>query len=237
MVETPIGRMLNHKLRSIRMKRTPLALTALAFLLTIVSLPARLHAQKFEGTVEFNISTDEANVPMTYMMKGNNIRVETEGRPGMKAVFLIDVKENKSYMIIDPMKMYMESPEPQSADSNKPAMDIKKTGKTQKLLGYDCEEFLIKDGERETNVWVTKALGAFELYRMGGGRQRSSAEAWQKAIGSKGGFPLLAVTKMSGKQISSLKATKVEKKSLDDSIFKIPEGYQRMDTSMMRRPR
>jgi hypothetical protein len=236
MVEAPMNRMYNHKLRSNRMKRTSVVLAALALLLSIVSVPSRLHAQTFEGTVEFSISTDEGNVPMTYMMKGNNIRVEMEGRPGMKAVFLIDVKENKSYMIIDPMKMYMESPEPQSTDSGKPAMDIKKTGKTQKLLGYDCEEFLIKDGERETNVWVTKALGAFELYRMGGGRQRSSADAWQKAIGGKGGFPLLAVTKTDGKQTSSLKAVKVEKKSLDDSIFKIPEGYQKMDASMMRRP-
>jgi hypothetical protein len=219
------------------MKRSLLVPITAILVLFVGTLPSQLLAQAFEGVIEFSVSSNQEDHPMTYMMKGNNIRVEMEGRPGMKAVFLIDTKEGKSYMVMDPMKMYMESPEPQIADSGRPAVEIKKTGKTQKLLGYDCEEYLVKDGERETDVWMTKELGAFELYRMGGGRQRSSAEAWQKAIGGKGGFPLLAVTKMSGKELSSLKATKVEKKSLDDSLFKIPEGYQRMDTSTMRRPR
>ena len=219
------------------MKRGSTMLASIALVLLPLVLPSQLRTQTFEGVIEFTATSTEGTVPITYMVKGNNVRVETEGRPGMKAVFLIDVKANKSVMIVDAMKMYMETPQSATGDSAQPKSEITKTGKTQKILGYDCEEFLVKEGEQESDVWVTKELGAFELFRMGGNRQRSNAEAWQKAIGGKGGFPLLAVTKTAGKDLSSLKATKVEKKSLDDSMFKIPDGYQKFDSSMMRRPR
>lgn len=219
------------------MKHVSLILASLVLALSLLAMPSQLRAQAFEGVIEFTATSPEGTIPITYLVKGNNVRVETEGRPGMKAVFLIDVKANKSLMIVDAMKMYMETPQSATEDSAKPKSEITKTGKTQKILGYECEEFLVKDGEQESDVWVTKALGSFELFRMGGNRQRSNAEAWQKAIGGKGGFPLLATTKSGGKDQSNLKVTKVEKKSLDDSIFKIPEGYQKFDSSMMRRPR
>ncbi len=219
------------------MKRTPVILIALAIVIAILSFPSHLNAQKFEGTVEFTVTTDQGTMPMTYMIKGGDVRVEMEGRPGMKAIFLIDAKENKTIMVIDAMKMYMESPVPQLPDTGESKVTFKKTGKTQKLLGYDCEEYLVTDGEHQTSVWITDKLGTFELFRMGGGRQRSRVEAWQKEIGNKGGFPLLAVTKSGDKEVSTFKATKVEQKSLDEALFKIPEGYQKMDQSMMRRPR
>ena len=219
------------------MKRTPVLLAAIVLLLSFASLPSQLRAQKFEGTVEFSVTTDERAVPMTYMIKGDNIRMEMEGRPGMKAVILFNVKDKKTITIIEGMKMYMESPVPQAADSAAPKVEFKKTGKSQKILGYDCEEYLITSENHETSVWVTDKLGSFELYKMGGGRQRAAVDAWQKEIGSKGGFPLLAVTKTDGKDVATMKVTKIEKKSLDESLFKIPEGYQKMDTSMMRRPK
>ena len=219
------------------MKRTAVVLAFIFLVLFTLVLPTQLRAQSFEGVIEFTATSQEGTMPITYMVKGGNVRVETEGRPGMKAVFLIDVKANKSLMIVDAMKMYMETPQAAGEDSAKPKSEITKTGKTQKILGYDCEEFLVKEGEQESDVWVTKELGSFELFRMGGSRQRSNAETWQKAIGGNGGFPLLASTKSAGKELSTLKVTKVDKKSLDASIFKIPEGYQKFDSSMMGRPR
>ncbi len=218
------------------MKRTPVLLAAIVLLLSIASLPSRLRAQKFEGTIEMSVTTDEKTVPMTYMVKGDNFRMEMEGRPGMKAVMLFNVKDKKVIMVMDAMKMYMESPVPQGTQSDAPKVEFKKTGKTQKLLGYDCDEYIVTSGNNETDVWITDKLTGFELYKLGGARQRA-VDAWQKEIGEKGGFPLLAVTKTDGKEAATMKVTKIEKKSLDDSLFKIPEGYQKMDTSMMRRPK
>jgi len=213
-----------------------------AMMLTLIALvlaasPSLVRAQTFEGVIEFTVTGERGTMPMTYMMKGDNVRVEMEGRPGMKADFLIDTKENKSYMLMEQMKMYMELPAPPPPDSSAPKPEITKTGKTQKILGYDCEEFLIKDGDRNSEVWITKDLGPFQLFKMGGRQGQNNVEAWQKMVGSEGGFPLLATTKEGDTEISKMVATNVEKKSLDDSLFKIPEGYKQFDSSMMRRPR
>ncbi len=219
------------------MNRTSFLSVAFAAIVTLAALSSQLRAQKFEGTVDFTLTTDNRTVPMTLMIKGDNIRVETEGRPGMKAVILMDTKENKSTMIMDAMKMYMEMPIPQARDSSIPKYSFNKTGKTQKLLGYDCNEYLFTDGKTQANVWVTKELGSVAHYGMGLGRPGNRTDAWQEALGKEGGFALLTVVKTEDRGESTIKATKVEKKSLDDALFKIPEGYQKMDPSMMRRPR
>lgn len=204
--------------------------------LCIVSMPGSARAQAFEGTVAYKITTEEGTIPMTYMVKGNNVRVEMEGRQGMKAVLLIDTKDNKTIMLMEKMKMYMEMPTmpPPNMDESKP--EVTKTGKTRKILGYTCQQILVKEGDKSGEVWVTKELGKFQMFKMGGPRGQNEDEVWQKLIGEEGGFPLLAITKESGKELSRMEATNVEKKSLDNALFKIPEGYKPMDTSMMRRP-
>jgi hypothetical protein len=218
------------------MKQVSSLLATFALLLVAVAVPANLHAQTFEGVVEYSITTEEGTMPMTYMSKGDNVRVEMEGRPGMKAVILMDTKQNKATMLMEQMKMYMEMPEPQSSDEEAAKPEITKTGKTQKILGYECQEFIVKEGDEVTDVWVTKDLGKFQMFRMGGPGAKKEADEWQKVIGSENGFPLLATTKEGDEQISKMVATKVEKKSLDDALFKIPEGFKAMDASMMRRP-
>ncbi|HEY6953100.1 MAG TPA: DUF4412 domain-containing protein, partial [Bacteroidota bacterium] len=89
---------------------------------------------------------------------------------------------------------------------------------------------------REAEVWVTKGLGKFPLFKMGG-RQQGAAEAWQEVVKDESAFPLSAVTREGGKEISKMEATKIEKKTLDDALFRIPDGYKKFDTSMMGRPK
>ena len=196
-----------------------------------------VRAQSFEGVVEFSITTEQGTIPMTYLMKGDNIRVEMEGPGGRKGTVLMDAKEGKSVMLMDQMKMYMELPTPPPPDSSEAKPEITKTGKTQKILGYECQQFIIKDAETKSEVWVTKDLGTFRMAGMGRRDRGSRAEAWQKIIGSEGAFPLQATTQKGDEQVSKMIATKIEKKSLDESLFKIPEGYKKFDASMMRGPR
>lgn len=64
----------------------------------------------------------------------------------------------KMYMVIDlkKMKEKMKS-KTDNQESDKPI--ITKTGKTEKILGYNCEQYLIKTNKAESLVWVTKDLG------------------------------------------------------------------------------
>jgi len=191
-----------------------------------------LKAQTFEGVVQFNLTSSQGEMPMTYMMKGENVRMEFEGRPGMKGVMLLDGKENKAYMLISQMNAYMELPTGQTPEGTKTKPEITKTGKTQKILGYDCEQLIIKDAGRVTEAWVTKAIGKFQKFGMGGGMQQGKQESWQDNLAGSGMFPVRVVTKEGDAETSKMEVTKIEKKSLDASLFKIPEGYQKMSMPM-----
>jgi Domain of unknown function (DUF4412) len=212
-----------------------LALFAIAFFVAGTSSAVR--SQTFDGVVEFTVTSEEGTMPMTYMEKGNNVRIEMEGRPGMKAAILINVKDKKATMLMEKMKMYMPIPEPKASETSGPKPEITKTGKTQEILGYKCEQVIIKYGERQTEVWITKDLGPFAMFQMGPPGKASREEEWQKVIGKEGGFPLKAVTTLGDKKVNEMTATKVEKKSLDNALFQIPEGYKQFDPSMMGGPR
>lgn len=210
-----------------------LALSAILMTGSLVSVTA----QTFEGVVQFTATSERGTIPITYIIKGDHARVEFEGRPGQTMALLINGKENKTVMLMDQMKMFMEVPVPEMQQTDKAKPEMTKTGKTQKILGYNCEQVLVKEGDQEAEVWVTSELGKFQMFRMGGRQQQNNFEAWQKAFAGGAAFPLLVVSKKGESQVSKLEATKVEKKSVDDSLFKVPDGYQKFDAAMMGKPR
>jgi hypothetical protein len=215
--------------------RSVLAFACITLLLVCTAPP--VIAQSFEGVVSVNATSERGTVPMTYMIKGDDARMEFEGRPGMKAVMLIIGKEKKSYMLMSQMNSYMELPSGEGEGTTKKP-EITKTGKTQKLLGYACEQLVVKHGELESEIWVTKQLGKFVMFRTEGGpQQQSSGDTWQESLAGGNWFPLLATTKQGEKERGKYEVTKIEKKELDASLFKIPDGYSKFDRSLMQRPR
>jgi hypothetical protein len=191
-----------------------------------------LKGQTFEGVVQFNVTSSLGEMPMTYMIKGEKVRMEYEGQPRMKGVVLLDGKENKAYMLISQMNAYMELPAGQALEGTRTKPAITKTGKTQKILGYDCEQLIIKDAGTVTEAWVTKAIGKFQKFGMGGGMQQEKQDDWQDNLAGSGMFPVRVVTKEGDTETSKMEVTKIEKKSLDASLFKIPEGYRKMNMPM-----
>jgi hypothetical protein len=110
---------------------------------------------------------------------------------------------------------------------------VKKTGKTETILGYRCEQILITHGGKETEVWATKGLGRFIQLDPGGG----TASAWERELASGDMFPLRVIEKdAKGKRVSAMEVTAVEKKSLSDSLFKVPANFNKLDIPMMGRP-
>ena len=59
--------------------------------------------------------------------------------------------------------------------------DIEVTGKTDTILGYKCNQFLVKDKGTITEMWVAEGLGTFMgLGSQGGGGQ--DGDARQRAV-------------------------------------------------------
>ena len=103
-----------------------------------------------------------------------------------------------------------------------------KTGRTEKILGYACEEYLSKHKKGETEVWVTAALGKLSGFYWG--EKDAEKSVWQKHLASKGFFPLRIVDRKSaGNEAMRMEAASVTPKSLPDSLFEIPKDYRNIE--------
>ena len=120
-----------------------------------------------------------------------------------------------------------------------PEQKVEKTGRTETILGYLCEEYVTTDGGNTTEMWITDQLGSFAglgggnpmAGMMGGGKRGggSPASGWEQALKSKGGaFPLRVVSRdAKGRESFRLEARKIEPGPLPDSDFAPPAGFQK----------
>ncbi|HTP80629.1 MAG TPA: DUF4412 domain-containing protein [Bacteroidota bacterium] len=200
----------------------------------IVLWMTQLSAQSFEGVIEMKTKSDADTPSITYMVKDGNVRIEMETQRGTM-VLLHMGKDGSNIVLMTQMQMYMEVPAAQPPEGDAPKPEITKTGKSQKILGYDADEIDVKGENFESKIWATKGLGQYVAPGMGG-RDRNGFD-WESMEQYKGYFPLQIVTTGKSGNESKFEVTKIEQKSLDASLFQIPPDYKKMDRPMMGRPR
>ncbi|MEO7083041.1 MAG: DUF4412 domain-containing protein [Gemmatimonadaceae bacterium] len=113
-----------------------------------------------------------------------------------------------------------------------PEADIKKLGTSETIAGMSCDDYEITSNGQPMRMCMTSALGRFTLPQMGGGMGRGGATtppAWSRAFGSKPMFPL-KVWSTDGKM--AMEVTSVQKGSVPESMFEIPDGYVDMAAMM-----
>lgn len=173
-----------------------------AFLAGILLVPAAVSAASFEGKVSFKMTSGrDKPVVMTYNIKGDKIRMETQGQKE-SAGMIMDASKREMMIIMDEQKSYMVMALPQSAveEIKKREEELKmvKTDETEKILGYTATKYILteKDGT-ETEAWLAEGLGTFMGFSnrnpMGRGRG-SAAKGWESALEGKELFPLRVVT-------------------------------------------
>ncbi len=223
-------------------------------ILAIGGLCAAIHAaaaEAFEGKVTFSMTADKGRMQdMNYSMKAGKVRMDiaAEGHPMStimdlaKLEMLMLMPEQKMYMVM-PIKQPVETAMEKAAEST---ADIERTGKTEKILGYDCEQILVKDKGTVTELWVASGLGTFMGLgsggpmggggMFGGGRKGGGAAGakWEEVLKGKGGFPLRVVSRdAKGKEAFKMEVKKIEPGALPDSLFVPPEGFQKFDMGAM----
>ncbi|MCW8816031.1 MAG: DUF4412 domain-containing protein, partial [Chlorobium sp.] len=107
---------------------------------------------------------------------------------------------------------------------------VKKLG-TETLHGYKCSHVLITDGQGETEMWLTKdLLSAADFARLQTGKNKSAA-AFDRRLKKAGldGFPLKTLDRKSN---TSMEFVKIERKSLDKSLFEVPAGYTKKESAL-----
>ncbi len=225
--------------------------TALAFLLVgVVAVMTQAVAQTtFEGKVVYHVKSKEMETDMTFFSKQPKVRMETSAQ-GNEVQMIMDGSTKKMLIIMPQQQMYMERtidvPMPADKAGNAPtkgkpgesAMKAQRTGKTKTILGYECEQWVDKEKEGETELWLTKGLGSFSAFsafggggapgmgkRMGGGVPPGLAGLATGEL-----FPMQVFSRSaSGDLKASMEATAIEKKTLDAALFQPPSGFNKIE--------
>ncbi len=210
----------------------------------LVLLAPVLGAATFEGKVSFKITSGRGKPQdIAYLMKGSQLRFEVAGQKEMGGM-IVDLGKKQTIMIMDEQRMYMVMEMQEvAAQAEKAApgdVKLEKTSETAKILGYDAVKYLATTDGTKTDLWLAEGIGAFmsmpDANPMGGGRAKGSEQAWERALAGKDLFPLRVVGyAKNGKENFRMEATAIEKKSLPDSLFAPPAGYQKFDMGGMMR--
>lgn len=186
------------------------------------------------------------------------IETKMGDNPEGQAVMLWDLEGAKITTLMPSRKMYMTMDLKETQEGLKEAAEKMKkdkgeeeetkfpkltpTGKQETIAGYNCEHWLMGD-KQDIDMCVAKGLGYFGM----GGQSRGGlgslgnlafspkllAEAaahpeWVKFLEG-GAFPLKLTAMEDGKVKMNMEATKIERKSLDDSLFSIPADYKELN--------
>lgn len=202
-------------------------------LLSVLALPG--FAAAFEGKVSLAMTSGKNTQVIDYAMKEGALRMEIAAE-GSKFSSIVDLNKREMIMLMPEQKMYMVMPfkeavETAIKESELKQHNITKTGRTDTILGYKVDEYVSKDRNTTTEIWVAEGLGTFMgLSAEGGpgGRRRNAAQSWEAAFKGKPGFPLRVVSRdAKSKETFKMEATKIEPGKLPDSLFAPPSDYQR----------
>ena len=186
---------------------------------------------------------------MTYFVKGSHLRIESQIPPDKKHkeggtfAMIINMESRETIMLMDEQKMYMVHKIPEAtaekAESKAAEMDFKPTGRKEKIAGIEAEEYAGISNKKRTEIWVTKELGKYMMSNQGKGGpmggKKAVASAWQKFAEQGNFFPLRTIqrAKEGAPEDFRMEATKVEKRSLADSLFAPPADYQKLEMPSM----
>lgn len=198
-------------------------------------------ASAFEGKVEMKTTTGRETMPMTCFIKGQLMRMEMKAQSGKRKggeetmSVIMNTETQEMTMLMDKDKMYMvlKSPKDQIEQAQKDnAMEFKSTGRKEKIVGVEAEEYIGTSKKQYIEIWVTKELGKFMMANPGGPMgSKKKADAWQAFAEKENFFPLRTITraKEGAPEESRMEVTAIDKSKQPDSLFKPPSDYQKFE--------
>ena len=192
--------------------------TSLALLLAgVVATP--VPARAFEGVVTAKLHDPHAGalVERQYLLRNGAMRIDSlpDETPG---VVIADPSTKTIAFVMPQSRTYVVWPMAiDDASTSHP--DVVRTGRKDRIAGYECEYWLLNDTDGETSACITTGIGAFVLGGLGEPR-------WSGFLRAQGGFPL-KVSKVDA--TPKMEVTKIEPKAVDAALFSIPATYTEID--------
>jgi hypothetical protein len=214
--------------------------TAKAIIVALLMGAARASGQ-FEGIVQSNNYTVDDNgvgqrFDMTIWIRHDMLRVKIPsvgGTPGSVVIYRHD--RRVSWVINDADRTYFEVPftdqvvQEKQADQASDKSTVDRTKRARKLLGYQCEQIILKRGESETEIWGAKGLSdlAAQMDSLLGDSGERGTGTETEVMRQLQLFPLVSITRSNGKVVDSQEVTRIERRPLDLVLFLIPQDYKK----------
>ncbi len=201
-----------------------------------------VQAGDFEGILHMKTihSDKDRATTMDWYIKGEQARIEVVRSDGKQHVMILDNQARTMLMPISDKHVYMELSLDQAGGQThehmKEALEthsVERTGKMDKIAGYSCDVWQIKDHDTnklEHEICVAEGFGKAGTFWMDPKQiQQTSQPAWITQLVQEGGFGLRTIRYgEDGKEASRMEATGIERKNLDKSLFTIPEDYTKI---------
>lgn len=212
-------------------------------------------AGAFEGAITANLYAAGQPSVLKYAIKGQRARVETNLAQGgtATAIVLMDLSAGSHTMLMPQAKTYMtldlnddkikgltERVGKSTADQ---PVKITATGKTEIIADHSCEQWVMSNGQQQTEICFAKGLGFFggaagpggvlsQLKNLPFGEQAKAAfdaNPEFARFAANGAFPLKIAQVENGHTKPVLEVMSVERKPLDDALFTVPADYKKMN--------
>ncbi len=189
-------------------------------------------AQRFEGTIGFTKNIGPVTAKYVYHVKDHMIRVEELDELGdIQGIMLVNTNKNTVVALSPERKMYIDVPNRRK--TNESLTEVKSSGKTQAINGYECEEWLVSSSEdgRKVSYWVAKDDFEFFLPMLKTlNRKDKMALYYMNIPNANGGFPMKGTeVKSDGMELTRLEVNKIEKEDLSADLFAIPSDYSKFE--------
>lgn len=212
-------------------------------------------AGAFEGAITANLYAAGQPSVLKYALKGQRARVETNLAQGgtATAIVLMDLSAGSQTMLMPQAKTYMtldlddEKIKGMAERVGKSAaaqpMKITATGETEIIAGHTCEQWVMSNGQQQTEMCFARGLGFFggavgpggvlsQLKNLPFGEQAKAtldANPEFARYAASGAFPLKISQVENGQTKPILEVTSVERKPLDDALFAVPADYRKLN--------
>lgn len=204
---------------------------------------------QFEGVIETeNITTDEVGEKvyfvMTMWIKDSLLKIQSVYRgdnPSSTMIYRNDL--GVIWMLNELARSYFEikqEGEPQNIPQPFPRdktdqFKVTKTGKKKKILGYSCEQVILKRRGELTEIWGTKSLVQVSrsLAKTTGEESSTGSDDWNAELRKMNIFPLYASTSLDNVLVELQEVKKLDMRGLPMELFEIPQGYRKQKLDEM----
>ncbi|HEY1955772.1 MAG TPA: DUF4412 domain-containing protein [Polyangiaceae bacterium] len=220
------------------MRRAVLLFAAVSMLASC-KLRSLQNLVSFEGEIDMSITMSLGSLGSSAIkmeMKGDKARMEV-AMGSVSAVSITDASQQKMWTLMPATHQYSEmdlgaaAAAAKARSHPKPKTSAHKTGRTDKVAGYDCDVYEIDDPSgalSHSEVCLASGLSMLSLGLSGPfAAFAKDDDTWGDLLTH--GFPLRFVMRdASGAQTMTMEATHIERKKIADADFEIPAGYTKL---------